>query len=189
MARSLREEVEGGVFHVFARGNNRELIYRGDDDCALYSALLGAVVVRHTWRLMAFCLMENHVHLLIETPRANLGVGMQRLHSRYAQDFNKRHGRSGHVFQGRYGAVRVTADAQLWTVARYIAVNPVSAGICSEPSGWRWSSHAAVVGGSPPAWLDVSRLLAYFGAAGGEARRRYLAFVEDGFSRMRSGGR
>ena len=121
--------------------------------------------------------MKNHVHLLVETPEANLGAGMQRLHGLHAQAFNKRHKHSGHLFQGRYGAVVVRKDEQLLTVARYIALNPVEAGLCGEPGEWAWGSHAAVVGGTAPAWLDVRRLLAYFGAAGGVPERRYAEFV------------
>ena len=177
MPRALREEVERGVFHVFARGNNREPIYLDERDYARYRALLATVVRQYGWRLMAFCLMPNHVHLLVETPSRSLGTGMQRLHGVYARDFNRRHVRCGHVFQGRYGAIRVTSDEQLWTVARYIATNPVAAGLCAEPAHWKWGSHAAVVAGCPPDWMDVRTLLEYFAAAGGDARGRYLAFV------------
>jgi putative transposase len=176
--RPHREEVEGGVFHVFARGNNRELVYQGEEDYARYRALLDAVVRQYDWRLLAFCLMPNHVHLLVETPKPNLGAGMQRLHGLYARAFNRRHRRCGHVFQGRYGAVRITTDEQLWTVARYIARNPVAAGLCSHPAQWTWGSHAAVVNGRTPHWTDIPRLLGYFEAAGGDGRRRYLAFVD-----------
>ena len=102
---------------------------------------------------------------------------MQRLHGVYAQTLNERHGRSGHVFQGRYGAVVVRKDEQLLTVARYIALNPVEAGLCTEPRGWVWGSHAAVIDGTAPAWLDVQRLLGFFGAAGGDPRQRYAEFV------------
>lgn len=182
MPRALREEVEGGVFHVFARGNNRELVYQEDEDYARYSALLGAVVRQCDWRLLAFCLMPNHVHILVETPKPNLGAGMQRLHGLYARGFNRRHTRCGHVFQGRYGAVRITTDEQLWTVARYIARNPVAAGLCSDPAQWAWGSHAALVTGRTPRWIDVRRLLTYFDAAGGDGRGRYFAFVDDGSS-------
>ena len=111
------------------------------------------------WRCLAYCLMDNHVHLLIETPEANLGSGMQWLHGFYAQAYNERHGRVGHVFQGRYGAVRITSDEQLWTVAAYIANNPVEGGLCARPEDWPWSSHAAAILGRPsPDWLDVERL-------------------------------
>lgn len=126
---------------------------------------------------MAYCLLDNHVHLLIETPEANLGAGMQHLHGLYGQTFNARHGRSGHVFQGRYGAVRVTSDEHLWTVVAYIAHNPVEAGLCKDPNQWPWSSHAAALGAPSPYWLDIAHLLRYFEAMGGEPRRRYAELV------------
>jgi REP element-mobilizing transposase RayT len=162
---------------VYARGNDRQDIYRDDADRWRYLLILSEVVVGQRWRCLAYCLMPNHLHLLLETPEANLGAGMQRLHGRYGQRFNARHARSGHVFQGRYGAVPIRRDEQLWTAARYIALNPVVAGLCERPDGWRWSSHAAALSARAPAWLDVSRLLWYFGAAGGESRERYAKFV------------
>jgi putative transposase len=178
MARRLREELEGGVFHVFARGNGKQLIYLDDVDRRIYLAALGGVVRRTGWRCLAFCLMHNHLHLLLETPNANLASGMQRLHTLYAQSFNKRHGRHGHLFQGRYGAVRIRTDEQLWTVAHYLAQNPVEAGLCRGPREWPWSSYATVAAGHSPAWLDTDRLLTHFGVAGGDPRQRYIQFVE-----------
>src|SRR4051794_36879762 len=119
--------------------------------------------------------MENHVHLLIKTPEPNLGVGMQRFHGGYAQYLNGRHRRVGHVFQGRYGAVRVKSDEQLWTVAAYVATNPVRAGLCAAAEDWAWSSHADTVSGRAPDWVDADGLLSYFGAAGGDPIARYAA--------------
>lgn len=165
---------------MYARGNRRQAIYLADDDRLLYLELLEQVVKRQSWRCLAYCLMRNHVHILVETPEANLGAGMGRMHGLYAQTFNKRHRHSGHLFQGRFGSVVVKTDEQLWTVARYIARNPVEAGLCEGPEEWAWGSHAALVNGSAPAWLDAPRLLGYFGAAGGDPRRRYDEFVGDG---------
>lgn len=183
MPRPLREEVENGVFHVFARGNCKQPVYLDDADRETYLRLLGRTVKRQRWTCLAYCLMENHVHLLVETPHADLGRGMQVLHGLYAQTFNERHGRVGHLFQGRYGAVRVLSDEQLWAVARYIARNPLEAGLCGRAEEWVWSSHPAALGlREAPPWLDVRRLLSCFAAAGGDGRRRYLAFV--GVSRV-----
>ena len=162
---------------MFARGNGKQAIYLDDDDRRTYLRMLGAVVTKHSWCCLAYCLMENHVHLLLETPRANLGVGMQWLHGLYAQTFNERHGRSGHLFQGRYGSVRVKTDAQLWMLARYLAVNPVKAELSGRPADWPWSSHGALVGSRLPRWLDHSRLLQYFAAAGGDPAERYSAMI------------
>ena len=121
--------------------------------------------------------MDNHVHLVLETPYAGLAVGMQWLHGVYAQTFNARHGRVGHLFQGRYGSVRVTTDAQLWALLRYIGLNPVEAGLCSCPSAWRWGSYAAMQHDAP-AWLDREHMLGFLSASGGDPWRRYVELVE-----------
>ena len=179
MPRPPRDELAGAIHHVFARGNAKQLIYRDDADRERYLALLGRAVVRQRWRCLAYCLMDNHMHLVLETPDPNLGRGMQWLHGCYGEAFNLRHGRSGHVFQGRYGAVRVRSDAQLLMVARYVARNPVDAGLCGEPEAWPWGSHAIAAGArsDAPIWLDTARLHEFFGANGGDARRRYQQFI------------
>lgn len=138
MARKPREELEGAIFHVYARGNDQRLIYRDDIDRRLYLRLLATAVRLWSWSLHAFCLMDNHVHLLVETPKPNLGRGMQYLHGTYAREFNDRHRRSGHLFQGRYGAVRIKTDEQLWRVKEYIEMNPVNAGLCATRDDWPW---------------------------------------------------
>ena len=166
------------MHHVYARGNNKQDIYLCDRDRALYLRTLAEVVARKRWSCLAYCLMDNHVHLLIKTPEPNLGSGMGRLHTLYAQGFNKTYGRCGHVFQGRFGSVPIRTDEQLLVTARYVALNPVEAGLCDRPGDWAWSSHAAVVGTRPPEWLDVERLLAVFGMWGGDPRARYVEFVE-----------
>lgn len=177
--RKPREDVEGAVHHVYARGNRREDIYVDDVDRRTYLSLLAGVVRSCGWRCLMYCLMDNHVHLLIETPRANLAAGMQRLHSVYAQRFNARHDRCGHLFQGRYGSVRITGDEQMWAVAAYIAGNPVEAGLCQRPEEWRWSSHRVIAGMRvAPRWLHIDRLLWFFGGLGGAARKQYLAVVD-----------
>jgi putative transposase len=165
------------VHHAYARGVNREVIYLDDVDRLRYLTLLGQVVERHSWHCLAFCLMHNHVHLLVETPAPDLGRGMQRLHGVYAQYFNRRHRRSGHLFQGRFGAVVMRSDAQLLMAARYIARDPVEAGLCDDVAGWTWSSHVATLGSARPRWLDTGRLLGYFGAGGGDSLDRYLELV------------
>jgi putative transposase len=173
--RQLREEVEGGIFHVFARGNDKRVIFIDDVDRRMYLRLLRGSVRHCRWRLLAYCLMHNHIHLLVETPKPNLGAGMARMHSSYAQRFNARHGKCGHLFQGRYGAVRIETDEHLWTAAVYVARNPVEGGLCRNPEEWPWSSHQATVSGTAPDWVDDARLLAYFAAAGGDGKRRYAA--------------
>jgi putative transposase len=184
MARKPRIEVAGGVHHVYARGNDRCSIFRDDHDRYRYLRLIGTVVALRGWRCLAYCLMTNHVHLLFETPEANLGLGMHQLHGEYARLFNKRHERSGHLFQGRFGSVFIRDDAQLWAVAAYIAVNPAEAGLCQVPERWRWSSHAAMAGlVGAPSWLDVDRLMSHLSGAGGDPRERYGAYVAERLAR------
>jgi putative transposase len=187
MARKPRVEKPDGVHHVFARGNGGQLIYLDDADRNSYLAMLARVVVWKRWRCLAYCLMDNHLHLLLETPLPNLGAGMQWLHGRFAQQFNARHRRSGHVFQSRFGSVLVDDEAQLWTVATYIARNPVAAGLCARPVDWAWSSHRAIVGRAAIPWLDSERLLSYYDALGGEPRQRYREAVEREGSSTKAG--
>jgi REP element-mobilizing transposase RayT len=180
MARKPREEVADGIFHVFARGAAQQAIFLGDADRLRYLAGLGRVVGRREWNCLSYCLMDNHVHLLLKTPNANLGEGMHGLHGDNAQIFNRRHGRRGHLFQSRYGAVRVRDDVQMWTVAAYIARNPCQAGLAERPEDWRWSSFAATIGAPGPAWLDTAHLLEHFNALGGDPRHQYEDLVRRG---------
>jgi hypothetical protein len=120
--------------------------------------------------------MGNHVHLVVETPEANLAAGMQQLHGEFAQRLNRRHGLTGHAFQGRYGSVLILSDEQLWVTLRYVAMNPVEAGLCNHPDTYEWSSHGALVNGAPPGFLAVARLLAHFDGPG-DPMERYRRFV------------
>ena len=133
--RKPREEVEDGIHHVFARGNDRQLIFWDDEDRLRYLKGLCDVVWRKRWRCLAYCLMDNHVHLLVQTPEANLGDGMQRLHGELRADVQRAARKVGHVFQGRYGSKLMRSDEQLWTTARYIPRNPVEAGLCRSGGG------------------------------------------------------
>jgi putative transposase len=182
MGRKPREDEAGAIHHVYARGNNRQAIFEDDLDRATYVRLLGEVVVLMSWRCLSYCLMPNHVHLLIETPEANLGTGMCRLHGQYARRFNRRHGRIGHLFQRRYGATRIKDDPQLWMVIAYIARNPVVSGLCNRAEEWRWGSHPTVIDPtSQPGWLDVPRLHALVSAlAGGPGTHAYRRCVDAG---------
>ena len=182
MPRKPRTEFESGLYHVYARGNNKRLIYCDDNDRRMYLRMLQGTVRHCRWRLLAYCLMNTHVHLLLKTRQPNLGDGMGRLHSLYAQRFNSRHDSSGHLFQGRYGAKRIKTDAQLWTTAVYIAMNPVEAGLCRRPEDWRWSSHSLAVAGTAPDWIDIPHLLEYFADAGGDGGRRYAEMFLKGQS-------
>jgi putative transposase len=184
MARKPREQIEGGMYHVYARGNRKADIFRDDVDYRSYLRLLERTVRRHRWSCLGYCLMPNHVHLLVATLEANLARGMQQLHGPYAQAFNARHGEVGHVFQGRYGAVRITDDRQLLTTVGYVAVNPVVGGLCAGVDRWPWSSHRAIAEGGRPGIVDRDRLFACLeGWSGGEGKARYDELVA---SRLRA---
>ena len=177
MARPPRLEIPGGIFHVYARGAARSALFRGRADRLLYLALLKRTIQRCGWLCLAYCLMGNHVHLLLETPFANLGRGMQSLHGRYAQRFNQRHDRKGHLFESRYGSVHVENDAQLWMTIRYLALNPVEAGLVARADDYEWSSYGRVVTGRPPGFLATQQLLAYLAAGGGDPLEQYQELV------------
>jgi REP element-mobilizing transposase RayT len=164
MARKPRNEFEAGVYHVWARGNNRSRIFFDDPDREVYLRLLKETVERYGWWLLSYCLMSNHVHLVVETREPNLGRGMGLLHSRYAQKFNAKYGRVGHLFEDRYGNSISSDEARLTRAVGYVAANPVAAGLCARPQDWPWSSHGAVLAGRAPPWLAVDRLLFYYGS-------------------------
>ncbi len=181
MSRPLRIEFPGAVYHVTARGNRREAICEDDTDRRLFLTVLGDVVENFNWLCHAYCLMTDHYHLVVETPDGNLGKGMRQLNGVYTQTINRRHGSCGHVFQGRYTAILVDADAHLLELARYVVLNPVRAGIVDAPKAWRWSSYLATTGkAKPPPWLAADALLAHFADDRAVAVRRYRRFVAQG---------
>jgi putative transposase len=145
-------------------------------------AVLGEVAERYNWICHAYCLMTKHYHLVAETVEGNLSQGMRHLNGVYTQASNRRHGRSGHLFQGRrFKGILVDRDAYLLELTRYVILNPVRAGMCAAPEQWPWSSYAAMMGSAlAPSWLAVEVLLSQFGSSREEARRRYRAFVYEG---------
>lgn len=184
MARPLRLEFEGALYHVTSRGDRRENIYESDDDRAAFLGLLGAVCDRCNWLCHAYCLMSNHYHLLIETPDANLSRGMRELNGVYTQKFNRAHHRVGHVFQGRYKAILVDADAYLMELARYVVLNPVRAKMVQRPEDWPWSSYVAMGNRRLASdWLAVDGLLSYFGSTRRSAVAAYRRFVMNGIGK------
>ena len=138
MARPLRIQFPGALYHVTSRGDRQEIIYEDDDDRKTFLSILGEVVKRWNWLCYVYCLMSNHYHLLIETPDGNLGKGMRQLNGVYTQRSNRRHERVGHLFQGRYKAILVDGDAYLLELSRYVVLNPVRAGIVEAPEEWHW---------------------------------------------------
>ncbi len=181
MARPLRIEFPGAVYHVTARGDRQESIFEDDADRQLFLETISEVVTRFNWTCHAYCLMDNHYHLIMETPDANLSKGMRHLNGVYTQAFNRRHGRCGHLFQGRYKGILVDRDSYLQELARYVVLNPVRARMVKRPDDWAWSSYRAMVGDAPvPAWLTTGSLLAQFSPQTAAARRRYRQFVAEG---------
>jgi putative transposase len=176
MARPLRIEYPGALYHVTSRGNAREAIFLEDADRHCFLDRLAEVVESHRWLCHAYCLMTNHYHLLVETREANLSRGMRRLNGLYSQGFNRRHERVGHLLQGRFSGILVERESHLLELARYVVLNPVRAGMVAEAEDYPWSSLRATVGFSPvPSWLAAEGLVARFGSA-----PRYLDFVREG---------
>ena len=159
MARPLRIEFPGALYHVTSRGDGRDDIYFEDQDRELWLNVLDLVCGRYNWIIHAYCQMGNHYHLLIETPDGNLARGMRQLNGVYTQRFNQAHNRVGHVFQGRYKAIIVQKDAYLLELSRYIVLNPVRAHMVRTARDWAWCNYRATAGmASAPKWLDTDRL-------------------------------
>jgi REP element-mobilizing transposase RayT len=154
MPRRPRYEEAGAVQNIYARGVDRCAIFRDEQDRLVYLDHLGDVVRKWKWEVLSYCLMTNHVHILIRTPEPNMGRGVHHLHSFYAVEFNKKYGRVGHLFQGRYGSNRIWTPGRFRRAVDYIAENPVTAGLCKDAADWRWSSHAALASDDAPRWLS-----------------------------------
>ena len=181
MARPLRLEFPGAIYHLTSRGNARQKIYLGDDDRRLFLDTLSRVVTRYGWICHAYCLMANHYHLLVETPGADLSLGMRQLNGIYTQSFNRRHKRVGHVFQGRFKAILVQKESYLLELCRYIVLNPLRIKRGSATSSWKWSSYRATAGlAAVPAFLTTDWILAQFAQQRRTAQRKYQQFVKEG---------
>lgn len=183
MARPLRLEFPGALYHVTSRGNARAAIFVDDEDRGTFLGVLGEVVERYRWRCHAYCLMYNHYHLVVETPEGNLSLGMRQLNGVYTQRFNRGHGRVGHLFQGRFKAILVERERYLLELCRYVVLNPLRAGVVQDLRRYPWSSYVAMVGAAPaPGWLSTEWVLSQFGRRRSTAQRRYQVFVADGVS-------
>lgn len=181
MARPLRLEFAGALYHVTSRGDRREDIFLCDDDRREWLEVLGTVCSRFNWVVHAYCQMTNHYHLLVETVDGNLSRGMRQLNGAYTQSFNRRHGMVGHLLQGRYKSILVQKETYLLELTRYIVLNPLRAGMVESLEEWRWSSYPFVTGQETlPPWLDTDWLLGQFGTQRGEAIRSYSQFVMAG---------
>ena len=184
MARPLRIEYPGAVYHVTSRGNEKKPVFKDDADRQNFLNTLQHVNKRYNWICHAYCLMTNHYHLLIETPDGNLALGMRQLNGVYTQLFNKFHGRSGHLFQGRYKAILIQKDSHLLEVCRYVVLNPVRARMVEKLDEWKWSSYLATAGrGKPHASLTTDWVLSQFSGKRGKAEQKYREFVSWGIGK------
>lgn len=181
MARPLRLEFPGAIYHLTSRGNARQKVFFTDTDRQLFLDTLAAVVSRYSWICHAYCLMANHYHLLVETPKANLSLGMRQLNGIYTQAFNRRHRRVGHLFQGRFKAILVEKESYLLELCRYIVLNPVRVKGNLKTGSWKWSSYRATAGLAPaPGFLQTDWVLGQFGKKRAQAQKRYREFVKEG---------
>jgi len=181
MARPLRLELAGGLYHITSRGDRREVIYDDDEDREKWLEILDNVCRRFNWHCHAYCQMDNHYHIIMETAEANLSQGMRQLNGIYTQYYNKQHGRVGHVFQGRYKGILVERDAYLLELARYVVLNPIRAHMIKNIGDWKWSSYKAMIGEvNAQHWLETDWILGQFAKRRKIGMGKYIDFVRDG---------
>jgi putative transposase len=178
MPRSSRIEYANAIHHVTQRGDKRWPVLERADDRRVYLSMLGEEAQRHGWRVLSYCLMPNHLHLLIRTPEPTLSKGMTRLNSRYARAYNNARDVPGHVFQGRFKNRLVESDRHLVAAFAYIAYNPVESDLCRHPSDWVWSAHGELVGRRRPSGVLAHDALDRFGPTPEKARMVYARYVE-----------
>lgn len=183
MSRPLRIEFDGAVYHITSRGDRRENIFEDDEDRLMLLEVLGDGLARFDASVLAWCLMSNHYHFVLRTRRSNLSRLMRHINGLYTQRYNRRHGKVGHLFQGRFKGILVQEDAYLAEVCRYVDLNPVRARMVEHPGDWPWSSYNAFTGRVPPvAWHEVNTVLSLIapGLPRDEARQSYARFVAEG---------
>jgi REP element-mobilizing transposase RayT len=181
MARPLRIEYAGAIYHITSRGNEKQPVFKDAVDREMFLDIFSQVNERYNWICHAYCLMNNHYHLIIETPDGNLSVGMRQLGGVYTQAFNKRHKRVGHLFQGRYKAILIQIESYLLEVCRYVVLNPVRARAVEKPEMWKWSSYQATVGKKKPhSCLTTTWILGQFGTKRSIAEKAYQKFIQAG---------
>jgi len=182
MARPISIQFEGAVYHVMSRGNARQTIFTNDADRLRFLSIASQLTERYHVVIHAYCLMGNHYHVVIETPQGNLSKAIRQLNGVYSQYFNRRHVRVGHVFQGRFRGQLIGADDYFLAACRYVVLNPVRAGLVSDPAGWRWSNYRATLGlDRAPGWLDIGAFLDRVDSASrSQALRNFKRFVAQG---------
>jgi len=183
MARPIRIEYPGAVYHITARGNAQEAIYQTDADRYRFLELLEEACKRYQWSVYAYCLMDNHYHLLVETRESTLSKGMRHINGVYTQWFNytRKQRRYGHVFQGRFKAILVDKESYLLELCRYVVLNPLRAKMVKQSIDYPWSSYRATIGYyETDEWLDKDWVLSQFGKQKKRAIEKYQSFIEDG---------
>jgi REP element-mobilizing transposase RayT len=191
MARPLRLQIAGEFFHILARGNSRQPIFLDDVDRTTFLETLQAVVDGWALRCHAYCLMGNHYHLLLQPSEPTISRALRQLNGVYAQSFNRRHDRVGHVFAGRFKSLLVDRDNYLVQVTKYLALNPVRAGLVTNPEAWPWSHYRSMAGIAPPIpFLTRDEILRCFDArnrtAAQEAYREFVALDSNDDERIRT---
>jgi len=180
MARPLRIEYPGAFYHVTSRGNEHKDVFKSHKDLEKFLSYVESAVVRYGAIVHTWCLMSNHYHLLLETPSGNLSQIMRHINGAYTTYFNVKRKRAGHLFQGRYKAILVEADAYALELSRYMHLNPVRAGMVATPEQYQWSSYRSYIGQSTtPEWLKTALILGSFGRNTPDAKHTYRRFVED----------
>lgn len=183
MARPLRVEYPGALYHVMSRGNARQNIYSNDNDRKEFLKNLEHCIKMHNLICHAYCLMSNHYHLLLETPDGNLSQAMRDVNGNYTQKYNYLHDSVGHLLQGRYKAFVIERETYFLEVARYIVLNPVRDNLIKHPKLWKWSNYNATAGHiKVPAWLDVNTTQELFSRNNKEAQKKFRKFVKDGIN-------
>ena len=180
MPRPPRPQYAGAVYHVTAEANTGRIAFEKDIEREWFLELFAEVVRRRGWSCRSYCLLSTHYHLKLRTPEPDIAAGMQYLNGCFAQRANWRREQEGHVFKRRYGARTVTTEAHGLEVHRYIALNPVRAGLVRNPLDWPWSSLASLLGHrKPPEFLDVASVYEEWGPSVASARRRLRSFIWD----------
>lgn len=178
MARPLRITFPGAFYHITSRGNERKVVFKSKRDREKCLEYLESATQRYDALIHAYCMMDNHYHLLLETPSANLPQIMRHINGAYTTYFNIKRKRSGHLFQGRYKAILVEVDEYAKELSRYIHLNPVRAGMVDKPEAYQWSSYPYYIGKKKaPEWLHRAFVLGYFGEKESIAQERYQRFV------------
>ncbi|MCB4791878.1 MAG: transposase [Elusimicrobia bacterium] len=180
MGRKPRLHIEGGLYHIITRGNNRKEIFKEDNDYSAFQDSLLKIKEKTSFKLYAYCLMPNHFHLLMRVKTISTSVIMQRLLTSYTKYYNRKYKKIGHLFQGRYKAILCEKDSYLLELVRYIHLNPYRAGLVKKPVEWSWSGHKEYLGPGDKKTLDINEVLGMLSSNFKQAVVKYSEFVQDG---------